>query len=333
MPVIQQGAAINSAVPDLYVQITPPQQTYINGIATNILGIVGVGSWGPVNSPVTLAKYADASQAFGPAFNRKYDLSTAVFFSCLQGATNIRGVRVTDGTDVAASAALGTTGVTLTAKYTGTVGNAIVAALSAGTAASSWKLVLSLPGYAPETFDNLAAGLSGNAVWVAIAAAINNGSSALRGPSKLVVAAAGASTAAPVATSVTLSGGTDGASGVTATQMIGTDGTSRTGMYALRATGCLNAFLADCDASTSWTAQVAYGLSEGTHMIGTGPAGDTIANAVTAKSTAGIDSYSFKLMFGDWCYVADPVTGVTRLISPQSFEAGLLSALPRRNRR
>jgi hypothetical protein len=193
--------------------------------------------------------------------------------------------------------------------------------------------VLSLPGYAPETFDNLAAGLSGNAVWVAIAAAINNGSSALRGPSKLVVAAAGASTAAPVATSVTLSGGTDGASGVTATQMIGTDGTSRTGMYALRATGCLNAFLADCDASTSWTAQVAYGLSEGTHMIGTGPAGDTIANAVTAKSTAGIDSYSFKLMFGDWCYVADPVTGVTRLISPQSFEAGLLSALPRRNRR
>lgn len=328
MPVIQQGAAINSAVPDVYVQITPPQQTYINGIATDILGIVGVGSWGPVNSPVVLSKYADASQAFGQANNRKYDLSTAVFFSALQGATNMRGVRVTDGTDAAASATIGTNGLTLTGRYTGTVGNSISAALSAGTAANSWKLVLSLPGYAPETFDNLAAGLTGNAVWVAIAAAINNGSSALRGPSKLVVASAGASTSAPTATTVTLSGGLDGASGVTATQMVGTDGTSRTGMYALRATGCLNAFLADCDASTSWTAQMAFGLSEGIHMIGTGPAGDTIANAVTTKATAGIDSYSFKLMFGDWCYVADPVTGVTRLISPQSFEAGLLAALP-----
>lgn len=327
MPVIQQGAAINSAVPDVYVQITPPQQTYVNGIATNILGIVGVGSWGPVNSPMTLGSYSDASQAFGAMGNRKYDLSTAVYYACLNGATNIRGVRVTDGTDAAASAVIGTTGVTLTAKYTGTVGNSLVAALSAGTAANSWKLVLSLPGYAPETFDNLAAGLTGNPVWVAIAAAINNGSSALRGPSKLVVAAAGASTAAPVATSVTLSGGTDGASGVTATQMVGTDGTSRTGMYALRSTGCLNAFLADCDASTSWTAQVAFGLAEGIYMIGTGPAGDTITNAVTTKSTAGIDSYSFKLLFGDWIYINDPVNGVTRLISPQSFVAGRLSAL------
>ncbi|MDK4804943.1 MAG: hypothetical protein OC190_00170 [Novosphingobium aromaticivorans] len=327
MPVIQQGAAINSAVPDVYVQITPPQQTYINGIATNILGIVGVGSWGPVNSPVTLATYADAAQAFGAMGNRKYDLSTAVYYAALNGATNMRGVRVTDGTDAAAAATIGTNGLTLTGKYTGTLGNSITAAISAGTAANSWKLVLSLPGYAPETFDNLAAGLTGNAVWVAIAAAINNGASALRGPSKLVVASAGVSTTAPVATTVTLSGGLDGSSGVTATQMVGTDGTSRTGMYALRATGCLNAFLADCDASTSWTAQVAFGLSEGIYMIGTGPAGDTIANAVTTKATAGIDSYSFKLLFGDWCYVADPVNGVTRLISPQSFLAGRLSAL------
>lgn len=329
MPVVQQGAInLNAAsVPDVYVQITPPQQNYLNGVATDILGIVGTASWGPVNSPTTVSAYSDYKTQFGPAINRKYDLGRAVVYSARQGANNFRCVRVTDGTDVAASGTLGTTGLTLTAKYTGTVGNQLTATLSAGSAANSWRLVLALPGQNPETFDNLAAGLTGNAVWIAIAAAINSGAGVLRGPSQLAVAAAGASTAAPVAATVTLSGGTDGASGVTATQLIGTDGTARTGMYALRATGCANAFLADCDASTSWTTQVAYGLSEGTYMHMTGPAGDTIANAISTKATAGIDSYAAKLHFGDWCYVSDPETGVTSLMSPQAFGAGRKAAM------
>lgn len=329
MPVVQQGS-INLAalsVPDAYVQITPPQQNYLNGVATDILGIVGTASWGPVNSPTTVAAYADYKTKFGPAINRKYDLGRSVVFSGLQGANNFRAVRVTDGTDVAASGTLGSTGLTLTAKYTGTVGNTLVATLSAGSAANSWRLVLAIPGQTPESFDNLATGLSGNAVWVAIAAAVNSGASTLRGPSQVAVATAGASTAAPVAASITLSGGTDGASGVTATQMIGTDGTARTGMYALRSTGAAVALLADCDTSTSWTTQVAYGLSEGTYMILTGPSGDTISNAISTKATAGIDSYAAKLMFGDWCYVSDPETGVTALMSPQSFVAGLLVSL------
>lgn len=329
MTVVQQGSVNTTSifVPDVVVQIVPPQQTYINGIATNILGLVGVGSWGPVNSPVTLGSYADAQANFGAMNNRASDLSTHAYYACLNGATNIRAVRVTDGTDAAATATIGTTGVTLTAKYTGIVGNSITVALSAGTAANSWKALVTLPGFAPETFDNLAVGLSGNAVWVAIANAINNGANALRGPSKLIVAAAGASTAAPTTTSVTLTGGTDGTSSVTSTQLVGTDGTTRTGMYALRSTGCLVAALCDCSTSTTWTTQVAYGLSEGTYMIMTGPAGDTISNAVTTKSTAGIDSYTAKLMFGDWCYVSDPVNQVTRLISPQPFIAGRLAGL------
>jgi hypothetical protein len=329
MTVVQQGSVNTTSVsvPDIIVQIVPPQQTYINGIATNVLGMVGVGSWGPVNSPVTLATYADAQANFGAMSNRKFDLATHAFYACQNGATNIRAVRVTDGTDAAATVVIGTTGVTLTAKYTGTVGNAISVALSAGTAANSWKVIVTLTGFAPETFDNLAVGLSGNAVWVAIANAINNGAGALRGPSKLIVAAAGASTAAPVAVTSTMAGGLDGATGVTGTSLVGTDGTTRTGMYALRSTGCLIAMLCDCDTSTTWTTQVAYGLSEGTYMIMTGPAGDTISNAATTKASAGIDSYTAKLMFGDWCYIADPVNQITRLISAQPFIAGRLSGL------
>ena len=44
-------------------------------------------------------------------------------------------------------------------------------------------------------------------------------------------------------------------------------------------------------------------------MVLTGPGGDSIPAAVGAKQGAGLDSYSAKLMFGDWVYWSDPVTG------------------------
>ena len=329
MTVVQQGSVNTTSlvVPDVVVQIVPPQQNYVNGVATNILGLIGTATWGPVNSPTIVGNVAQYVQTFGNIQARKYDMGTAAWAAILNGAANLRCVRVTDGTDVAASAVLGTTGVTITSKYTGTLGNTIVAALAAGSAAGTWKVTLTLPGLVPEVFDNIASGLTGNAIWVAIAAAINAGVSGLRGPSQMCVATAGVSSTTPVAASATLTGGTDGATTITSTVLLGTDGTTRTGMYALRSTGTSIAMLVDCDTSTSWTTQVAYGLSEGTYMIMTGPAGDTISNAVTTKATAGIDSYSAKLLFGDWCYFNDTVNNAVRLISPQAFVAGRLSAL------
>lgn len=329
MTVVQQGQLNTTAlqVPDLYIQIAPPSENFINGVPTNILGIVGTAQWGPVNSPVTLGSLGDAVRAFGNVQARKYDLTTAIWAAVLNGANNIRAVRVTDGTDSAATVAVGSTGVTITAKYTGTLGNQIQYSLAVGTKAGTWKVVLGLPGQAPEIYDNIAPGLTGNAVWQAIAAAINTGIGALRGPSQLVVATAGASTAAPTAGSGTLSGGTDGTTTISGSVLIGQDTTPRKGMYALRSTGCQVAMLADCDDSTTWTTQAAFGLSEGVYMIGVGPAGDTISNHVTAVGTAGVDTYAFKLMFGDWCLFNDTVNGVQRLISPQGFIAGLLSAL------
>jgi hypothetical protein len=259
---------------------------------------------------------------------RKYDAGTAVWAASLNGANNMRIVRVTDGTDVAATAVIGGTGVTITAKYTGSLGNSISVVLATGSQANSWKVTVTLSPLNPEVFDNIAPGLSGNAVWLAIAAAINNGTSGLRGASQLIVAAAGVSVTAPVAGTTPLLTGSDGAATITSTVLIGADGTSRTGMYALRSTGTSIALLSDCDTSSSWTLQVAFGLSEGIYMIGVGPAGDTIANAVTAKGTAGIDSYIMKLMFGDWCYFNDTANNIpNRLVSPQGFIAGRLSAL------
>lgn len=333
MTVVQAGTINTTAlfVPDVYVQIQPPSENFINGLPTNILGIVGSAQWGPVNAPTIVGSLADYVQKFGNIQARKFDAGTAVWAAVLNGANNMRVVRVTDGTDAAASGALGTTGVTLTAKYTGTLGNKLVASIAAGSAASSWKVTLGLPGLPVEIFDNLAVGLSANAVWVAIAAAINNGNSGLRGPSALCVATAGASTSAPTASSVTLTGGLDGAGSVAAATLIGQDTLPRKGMYALRTTGATVAMLADCDDSTTWTTQVTFGLSEGVYMIGVAAAGIAIANGTTGvvdiKATAGIDSYAFKLMHGDWCYFNDTVNNQQRLISPQGFVAGRLSAL------
>ena len=45
------------------------------------------------------------------------------------------------------------------------------------------------------------------------------------------------------------------------------------------------------------------------------------------KHSAGLDSYSAKLMFGDWIYWSDPVSGTVRLVSPQGFVAGRLGNL------
>jgi len=329
MPVSQQGAINTTAlyVPDVYVQIVPPSENFINGLATNILGIVGTAQWGPVNAPTTFGDLAGFVQKFGNIQTRKYDLGTAAWAAVLNGANNLRGVRVTDGTDLAASADVQTGCLTLTAIYTGSLGNTLQATLAPGSAAGTWKMVVALPGLVPEVFDNIGAGLTGAKLWAAIASAVNNGVSGLRGKSALIVASVGAGTAAPAAATYVLAGGTDGADGVNGATLLGVDTALRTGMYALRGTYVSVAMLADCDDSATWTVQVAFGLSEGVYMILAGPAGDTIDNAIRAKASAGIDSYAAKLLHGDWCYFNDTANNQIRLISPQGFAAGRLSGL------
>ncbi|WP_435018492.1 phage tail protein [Tundrisphaera sp. TA3] len=404
MTIVQQGAINTTAqlVPDLLVQIVPPSNYLLNGVPTNVLGIVGTGTWGPVNSPTDASGVTDGTQLFGRPQVRKYDLMTAVAAAALQGANAFKLVRVTDGTDTAASGNLaqggvgsatvaaggsgysvgnqinlaggavltvatvssgavtgvtvttpgsygtppanpvpqsstsgsGTgatfnltfpTGLTLNAKYTGTTGNALVATLNVGSAANSYKLTVSLPGLLPEVYDNITG--SGNALYQAIAAAVNLGANTLRGKSEIVTASAGAATGAPAPSTIAFSGGTDGATTITSATLVGQDIIPRKGMYALRATGASVAMLADADDSTQWTLQQAFGLSEGIYMIATSPAGDTISNFAATIASAGIDGYSAKVMFGDWVYINDNVNGVTRLISPQGFEAGKLAAL------
>lgn len=329
MPISQAGALNTTAliVPDLYVQIVPPQTLLLNGVPTNVLGAVGSASWGPVGQPMIVGSMSDYATAFGPVMARQYDMGTVVAIAVQQGAGNFRCVRVSDGTDTSASVSI-LGAMTLTALYTGSLGNALSATISAGAAVNSWRVTIAMPGRTPEVFDNIQG--TGAAFWQAATDAINNGTGPLRGASQLVVATAESSSLAPSAGLFPFSAGSpgsDGASGLTAGSLLGQDVLPRTGMYALRGQGCSIVALADLDDSTQWSVAVSFGLDEGCYMILAGPAGDTITNAVAAKQAAGIDSYAAKLMFGDWLWWYDQANAVTRLVSPQGFVAGLLANL------
>jgi hypothetical protein len=335
MPIYPAGGLNTAALtaPDLYVQIQPPKTRYINGVATDILGIVGIASWGAVGSPMLIGSPGDAAEKIGAQQVRKYDLATAVAISIGLGAANIRAVRVTDGTDIAATSTLKDTaaavGATLTAFYTGTLGNSLSATLSAGTAPSSWKLVISLPGVSPEVFDNITG--SGLVLWQNIVSAVNNGQSGIRSASQLVIATVGVSILAPVAIGQTIAftAGTDGATTITDAVLVGVDGAgaTRKGMYALRGTGAQVANLADLSDPTQWPTMLTYGLSEGCYMITQGPAGASFATVSTSLTTAGCDSYALKVLVGDWVYWYDQVNGKQRMVAPATFSAAEIAAL------
>lgn len=330
MPIIQQGSVNTTAliVPDLYVQIVPPQNLVLNGVPTNILGMVGSASWGPVNAPTIVGSMAEYSSQFGPVMARTYDMGTQVATAVQQGAQNFRCVRVTDGTDTAAQSMVTGTNVSFTALYSGSLGNNITVTLAASSTPNTWQLTVVLPGFTPEVYE----GITGNGVtfWNNLAAAVNAGLGPMRGPSQLIVASAGGTNATPLAFSLTLGAtgaGTDGVAQLASGNLIGIDGSSRSGMYALRGQGCGLALLADVGDWTTWTTQAQFGLQEGVYMILTTPAGDTISNAVSTIAKAGLDSYSAKLMFGDWLWWSDRTNNIVRLVSPQGFTAGRLANL------
>jgi hypothetical protein len=164
MPIYQAGQ-LNLAgqlPPGAYVQVVAPPPV-VQGIATNGLGSVGVASWGPVNSAYGVGSPQIASLSLGPVTVRSHDLATAMAIYFGMGQTNNVAVRVTDGTDTAATSAIkdgaATTGATLTGFYTGVVGNTLQATMSNGTKPATFKCTVALPGQLSEIYDNLGVGV------------------------------------------------------------------------------------------------------------------------------------------------------------------------------
>ncbi len=198
------------SVADVYINIQPPGNGTVTSALANALGYVGVASWGPLNKPTS---YDGSTPIFGPGpVVRQNDLLTAAAVALgLQSGAGVGTLllsRVSDGTDTAASVLLGgALALTVTSKYSGTAGNAATATLAAGSPGGTWVITIQVPGLAAEVFDNVGKGLTANALWLALAAAVNNGITNIQGPSQLVTVSAGASVAAPAAASAALTGG------------------------------------------------------------------------------------------------------------------------------
>jgi len=198
MPISQAGSTNLSAigVPNVYVQIVPPNPL-LNGVPTDIVGVVGTAQWGPKNAPVTIGSLQQSVSIFGNPSLDAYDMPSCVYAAMLQGANNFRCVRVTDGTDMAASVLMLDTqapapsgGVLLTSIYTGALGNTTNAQFAVGSGstpgAPTYKLTIWMSGGVPEVFDNI--GGTGQTFWANVVSAVNLGQSIARGPSQLVTA-------------------------------------------------------------------------------------------------------------------------------------------------
>lgn len=97
-------------VDDAYIQIVAPPN-FIVGVATDVIGLVGTASWGPVGIPVHMGSGNDAVQNFGPmsaaSITDTHDLATDLFVAFAQSSSQATlegwATRVTDGTDTPSS--------------------------------------------------------------------------------------------------------------------------------------------------------------------------------------------------------------------------------------
>ncbi|GBR54994.1 phage tail sheath protein [Neokomagataea thailandica NBRC 106555] len=310
MSLIYQAGTLNTTaltVPNLYVQIAQPQALSLAGSATSKLGIVGTAGWGPVNVPVPLGTMSDYVAAFGAKQKRITDAGIALNIAATQGASSFVVVRVTDGSDEAATGTLD--GVTVQAVHTGAAGNAINVAVTA--TGSGFALLVSHANLGTTSY-------SAND-WSGLEQVVSQDLNALiriQLPATVPTLGVG---------SVVLSGGVDGGT-PTPSSFLGQDSQARTGLYALRGQGCSVACMHGVTDSTLWAAQAAFGLNEGVYVIAATQVSDSISNAVAVKAAAGVDSVALKLMFGDWLYWNDDTYGMM-LVSPQAFAAGMLAAL------
>lgn len=155
---------------DAYINIVAPPN-FITGSPTDVIGVVGTGSWGPVNTPVHLGSGLDATQAFGAtsaiSLTDPHDLATDLLFAFGQSTSQATlegwGVRVSDGTDVSATAtiAVGAAATPSTATIGGnlTVGDGLQLTATSTTISGS-PVTVTYTARAGDTTTSMAVGLA-----------------------------------------------------------------------------------------------------------------------------------------------------------------------------
>lgn len=336
MATIISSASFNPAdfsAPGLYINNVPPVP-YINGAATNVGFVVGTANWGPVNAPLITSDPADAQNKFGgitaTALTDVHDLCTDLTIAYQQGFINLWGVRVTDGTDVAASVtASGATasGGTVTALYTGSLGNEITFQITAGSNSNLFNVYVSAPFYGnAEAFTNLPAAT----FWTSLQTALASGVNGVRGPSSLVRLLNASNTAgAPTVGIYTLAGGTSGSTNVVTDDLIGQNQTTpHTGIYLAASLSPYpqKMWVAGLTDSSAVADMVAFAQANAIFTVMAFPTGTSTSAAQAAIEAAGEPSYELSWL-KDWIYWNDPVNATVRLVAPYGFTMGLITAL------
>ena len=334
MPTIISSSSFNPAdfqAPGLYINNVPPTP-YLPGTPTNIGYVVGTASWGAVNAPRITSGPGEAGQEFGgitsAALTDTHDLCTDLTIAFQQGFISLWGVRVTDGTDTAASiVASGATasGGTFAALHTGSLGNTINVIVQQAANSNYYNVFVTSSFRNQETFPNIPA----STFWTSLQTALASGINGVVGPSRLIrLNNANNAAGAPVAQTYTLTGGTDGRN-VSTDQLLGQNQTNPpTGLYlasslnpypqkawiaGLTDTSALADVLAFCESNAIFTAMAL-------------PTGTSTSDAQSIISAAAQSSYEFSWL-KDWIYWNDPVNAVVRLVAPYPVTMGLITSL------
>lgn len=350
--IFDQGNLNTSAltVPGAYVALVPPTGLLLPG-PSNAVFFAGTASWGPVNQACGPFGTIDAASSVHGQFRASlwrddsYDLMRGIMQALGEVQTtqslNIWTTRISDGDDEAASATLvditdgsPLDGITLPAKWTGIDGNSIKAIISAGSGAHTFNVtfVASIGGQTvSETYVNLAGSESGaSPFWANLNNAILHGTTS-RGPSKLIGEPTDVSTTAlnPKLDTFTLSGGTDGRSGVDSSSFFGSDVIgNREGVYCSRGLPIVPAYFYCCGLiDTSKVGLLAsLCLSEVMRYIFPLEAGTSTLDAVDSRLDLGISDKRF-MYAKDYIYWVDPISGETLFTDPVALMIGRAASL------
>lgn len=222
-------------------------------------------------------------------------------------------------------------GGTLTALYTGVLGNAIRMSILPGTSSTLVNVLLTAwAGKSQEFYQALP---NTSAFWAALTSVLSGGAGPTRPASQLARFVAASSTHAPqLQVATPLTGGLDGRSGVTSAMLVGspTGGASAqgSGLYALlkcipsvQQAWCVGL----ADMTVAPTIQ-AIGSQNGILMAICEPIDTTVSAAVADLNSYGIDNYQV-MCFIDWPQMFDPVNGLLRYVPPTGPLGGLIAAL------
>lgn len=154
---------------DAYIQVVAPPN-FVTGVPTDVIGLVGTASYGPVGVPIHMGSGNDAVQNFGPmsavSVTDTHDLATDLFMAFGQSSSQATlegwATRITDGTDTpsATTIAVAATATPATATLTGTLTFADgLQLIATSTAIAGSPVTVTYTTRAGDTLTTMAAGL------------------------------------------------------------------------------------------------------------------------------------------------------------------------------